>query len=224
MSRIPKLRRADLDRITVATAKAERGTSAEIVTVIANQSGAYTGQVLLVCLAAMTAYSVLFFLFLGFVNRLLALYLWHIRPANLLFVFFAGQAFVFGVVYFLLSFIPGLRSGVISRKDKTSRVRERAETAFYRHNITRTSGGNGLLIFISLLEKRVELLVDAGIAVRVKQDTWQGIVEGIVSGIRAGRFLDALEGAIASCGGVLSELFPRLPDDVNELPDAPVVE
>lgn len=224
MRRIPKLRRADLDRITAATAKAEATTSAEIVTVIANQSGAYTGQALLVCLAAMTAYSVLFFVFLGFVNTLLSRYLWHVRPANLLFAFVAGQVFVFGSVYLVLSIFPVLRSGIVSRRDKVSRVRERAETAFYRHNITRTKAGNGLLIYISLLERRVELLVDTGIAARVRPETWREIVEGIVAGIRAGRFTDALEGAVASCGGVLAELFPRLPDDVNELPDAPVRE
>ncbi|OGD26014.1 MAG: hypothetical protein A2Y56_11015 [Candidatus Aminicenantes bacterium RBG_13_63_10] len=224
MSGTPKLRRADLERITTAAAKAEAGTSAEIVTVIANQSGAYTGQVLLVCLAAMTAYSVLFFIFLGLVQKILALWLWHVRPSNLLFAFLAGQVFVFGSVFLLLSFIPGLRSGVVSRKDKTSRVRERAETAFYRHNIMGTSAGNGLLIFVSLLEKRVELLVDAGIAGRVKPETWQKIVDGIVSGIRSGRFLDALEGAILRCGEILSGPFPRLPGDVNELPDRPVVE
>jgi putative membrane protein len=224
MKRAKKLLKADLERITAATAGAEARTSAEIVTVIANQSGSYTGQMLLVCLAAMTAYAVLFFVFLGFVQKLLALWLWHVRVGQLLLAFLAGQVLVFGVVFALLSFLPRFRSAVVSGKDKASRVRERAESAFFRHNITATGAGNGALIYVSLLEKRVELLVDAGIAARVKAGTWQEVVDGIVAGVGAGEFLPALERAIRRCGDILSDPFPRLRGDVNELPDRPVVE
>lgn len=224
MSRKKKLLRADLERITNATARAESGTAAEIVTVIANQSGAYAGQLLLVSLAVMTAYSVLFFVFLGFVQKMLALWLWHVRPAQLLFAFLVGQAFFFGLTFALLSFIPSLRSAVVSRKDKTSRVRERAEAAFFHHNITATQAGNGLLLYVSLFEKRVELLVDAGIAGQVKTETWRDVVDEIIAGIRAGQLLPALEKAILRCGEILSGSFPRQPGDINELPDKPVVE
>jgi len=223
-NRAKKLRRADLERITAAVSEAEARTSAEIVTVVASQSGSYTGQVLLVCLAAMAAYSVLYFVFMGFVQKFLALFLWHVHPVNLLFVFVSGQVLFFGLAFGLLSFFPRLRRGVVSGKDRNARVRLRAESAFYRYNVTATGAGNGLLLYISLFERRVELLVDSGIAARVKNETWQDVVDGIVSGIREGRFVPAVESAVARCGAVLAGPFPRRQGDVNELPDKPVVE
>jgi len=216
--------RADLDRLTAATQQAESRTSAEIATVIASQSGAYTGQVLMVCLALMAAYALAFFLFLGAVHRLLERFLWEARDVQVLLAFFLGQIFVFGLGFGLLSLVPGLRSLVVSRKDKRRRVRERAELAFFHHNITATRAGNGLLIYVSIFERRVELLVDSGIAQKIKPATWQDVVDRIVKGILDNRFLSVLEVQIRHCGDVLAKPFPRRPGDVNELPDRPVLE
>jgi len=224
MSRIKRPNRAELDRLSAATQQAESRTSAEVVTVIASQSGAYTGQVLMVCLALMAAYALAFFLFLGFVHRLLERLLWEARDVQVLLAFFLGQIIVLGLAFGLLSLVPGLRSLVVSRKDKKRRVREKAESAFFHHNITATRGGSGLLIYVSIFERRVELLVDSGIAQKVKPAVWQEVVDGIVQGILNNRFLPALEGQIGRCGDILAKPFPRRRGDVNELPDKPVVE
>jgi putative membrane protein len=224
MSRIKRPGRADLDRLTAATQQAESQTSAEIATVIASQSGAYAGQVLMVCLALMAVYALAFFLFLGTIYRLLERILWEARTIQVLLAFFIGQIVVFVLAFSLFSLVPGLRFLVVSRKDKRNRVRERAESAFFHHNITATQAGNGLLIYVSLFERRVELLVDSGIAHKIKPAVWQEVVDRIVEGIRGNRFLPSLEEQIRRCGDILSGLFPRQPGDVNELPDRPVVE
>lgn len=224
MSRVKKPARADLERLTAATQKAESRTSAEIVTVIASHSGAYSGQVLMVCLALLAAYALAFFLFLGGIHRLLERFLWEARDIQVLLVFFIGQAVVFGLAFGLLSLVPGLRTLAVSRKDRRARVRERAESAFFHHHITATRAGNGLLIYVSLLERRVELLVDFGIAQKIRPSVWQEVVDRILEGIRGGRFLQALEAEIQRCGDILSGPFPHRRDDVNELPDRPIVE
>lgn len=224
MSRVKPPARADLDRLTIATQQAESRTSAEIATVIASQSGAYAGQVLMVCLALMAVYALAFFLFLGTIHRLLGQLLWEARTVQVLLAFFIGQIVVFGLTFGLLSLVPGLRSLVVSRKDKRNRVRERAESAFFHHNITATQAGNGLLVYVSILERRVELLVDSGIAQKIKPTVWQEVVDRIVEGIRGNRFLPALEEQIRRCGDILSGPLPRQPGDVNELSDRPVVE
>jgi putative membrane protein len=224
VSRLKKPGRAELERLTAATQKAESRTSAEIVTVMANHSGAYAGQVLMVCLALMAAYALAFFLFLGSIRRLLERFLWEARDIQVLLAFFIGQAVVFGLAFGLLSLVPGLRALVVARKDKRARVRERAESAFFHHHITATRGGNGLLIYVSLLEKRVELLVDSGIVQKIQPTVWQEVVDRLLEGIRGGRFLPALEAEILRCGDILSGPFPHRRDDVNELPDRPIVE
>jgi putative membrane protein len=178
----------------------------------------------MVCLALMAAYALAFFLFLNAVHRLLERFLWEARDVQVLLAFFLGQVIVFGLAFGLLSLVPGLRTLVVSRKDKRRRVREKAESAFFHHNITATRGGNGLLIYVSIFERRVELLVDSGIAQKIKPAVWQEVVDGIVKGILDNRFLSALEEQTRRCGDILAKPFPRKRGDINELPDRPIVE
>lgn len=62
----------------------------------------------------------------------------------------------------------------------------------------------GILILVSLLEHRVQVLADKGINDRVPPGTWDGLVNGIIDGIRTGRATDAICDAIARCGALLT--------------------
>ena len=77
----------------------------------------------------------------------------------------------------------------------------------------------GILILVSLLEHRVQVLADSGINARVKPGTWDEVVEIILAGIRRGDLCQGLCDAIDRCGEILGREFPIQPDDVNELPD-----
>jgi putative membrane protein len=89
----------------------------------------------------------------------------------------------------------------------------------------RTQGRTGILLFVSLLEHRVQVLADQGINDRVPSGTWDEVVQGIVAGIRADRPAEALCRAIEQCGELLTHHCPsgsgRNP---NELPDRLIQE
>ena len=76
-----------------------------------------------------------------------------------------------------------------------------------------------MLVFVSLAERHAEIVADAMIDAKVPPDFWQATVNALTAGIGAGRLVDALSGAIGSCGDQLAVHFPRRSDDRNELPD-----
>ena len=105
------------------------------------------------------------------------------------------------------------------------KVRRRAELAFYEQGLHRTREATGVLIHVSLLERRVQILADRAINEIVSPETWDNIVRTIVDGIHGNRPTDALCDAIASCGDLLARHFPPTPgDNPNELPDDVVHE
>ncbi len=224
MARHRLLSEAELDRITAATGEAELKTSAEIVTVITARAGLYAGHVLLVASAVLFVFSFLYLSFLGPVGRAVRGVFWAFDTSQALWVLFVGQVFAFAMTYILLTAIPRLKALLISKKDKEAKVRRRAESDFYRNHVTATKGQTGVLIFVALFERRVELLVDAAIAAKIQPAAWQSVVDGIIVGICRKRFVQDLCEQIVHCGEILSQDFPRQADDVNELPDRPVVE
>ncbi|HXT54624.1 MAG TPA: hypothetical protein VN826_08980, partial [Candidatus Eisenbacteria bacterium] len=77
----------------------------------------------------------------------------------------------------------------------------------------------GILILISLLEHRVEVLADRGINAKVEPATWQEISKIVADGLKANQACEAVCKAISRCGEILAAHFPRRSDDRNELPD-----
>ncbi len=75
------------------------------------------------------------------------------------------------------------------------------------------------MLFVSVAERYVEIIADAGIDAKVADDAWGGIVEGFVAEVKAGRIADGFISAIEGCGILLAEHFPRAADDVDELPN-----
>jgi len=89
--------------------------------------------------------------------------------------------------------------------------------AFYRHNLHLTRDRTGILIFISVFERKVWVLADQGINQKVPPRTWEEIVAIITEGIKEKRAADAVCQAIRRCGRLIEEHFPRKADDTDEL-------
>jgi putative membrane protein len=215
---------SELKRITEATRQAELRTSGEIVTVIASRAGSYAGHVLMVAALVMAVFSVAYLTLLGTVAGWLQHVFWTFDARHALVALVLGQALVFILTYVLFTALPGLKRLIISRRDQAEKVRRKAESDFFRQHVSSTKGKTGVLIYIALFERRVELLVDAGIAAKVPTAHWQSVVDGIIHGIKRRQFVDVLCAQIARCGEILSKDFPRRARDVNELPDRPVLE
>jgi putative membrane protein len=121
--------------------------------------------------------------------------------------------------------VPRVIRLVTSRERMAHKVTLRAEQAFYKHGLHNTKGGTGILILVSLLERRVHVLADKGLNDRVPAGTWDGLVNGIIDGIRTGQATDAICAAIAKCGSLLAQVSPvGSGDNPNELPDTLIQE
>jgi putative membrane protein len=121
--------------------------------------------------------------------------------------------------------LPSLRRALAGRDQLDDRVEARARELFVEHEVFRTRDRTGILVLVALFEHRVEILADTGIHAAVPHERWQEIADATARTVRDGRPGEALRGAVAACGALLAERGPRRrPDDVNELPDAPVSE
>jgi putative membrane protein len=96
-------------------------------------------------------------------------------------------------------------------------------TLFHEKGISRTSGRNGILVLVSMLERRVEIVTDIGIDVDALGPGWTEALGKIRGAVGAKPDFDRFVQALVELGPALGVLMPRAEDDVNELPDEPDV-
>ncbi|WP_334135553.1 TPM domain-containing protein [Tepidimonas sp.] len=104
------------------------------------------------------------------------------------------------------------------------RVRERALGWFGRLRVWDTEDNAGVLIYLLLAERAIEIVADRGLAGRVSAAQWVHAVDGLRGALRTGPPEVALAQAIDTVDGWLRAHFPAVPQDSNpnELPDAVV--
>ena len=203
---------ADRERIKAAVEQAEQGTSAEIVPMVVSNSARYRE-------AGFRSGLVLAWLTLALLLTIESAWLpwgWHAGNAGLLLL---GVIVAYWIGEWLGRF-PSVIHLVVSDGRMAQKVRLRAEQLFYQEGLHQTKAGTGMLILISLFERRVQVLADHRINERVPSGTWNNLVRDIVEGIQQGRATDAICEAIVRCGAFLAEVAPSRPDEnPNELPD-----
>lgn len=97
-------------------------------------------------------------------------------------------------------------------------VHHRAMRAFVEEEVFNTRDRTGILLFISLLEHRIEVLGDEGINRRVTADDWTEVVAKIRAGIKQKQIAKGLIDAIEICGHLLERRGVEIqPDDSDEL-------
>lgn len=112
---------------------------------------------------------------------------------------------------------PALRRLLLPPDAMAERVRQRAFQAFVEEGVFRTQDRSGILIFVSLFERRVVVHADRGLDGLVTPAEWEEVVSAIAASMRHGRPGPALADGIRRCAGLASRLPPR-PDDRDELP------
>ncbi len=196
----------DRERIERAVAAAESRTSGEIVPVIVDASDDYPHADLVAGLVGQFA-----------AIAVAALIHWDAGWPGTVALITAG--FLVGLV--IGRVFPRLRAVLAGRRVIDTEVHQRALQAFVENGVARTRERTGILIFVSLFERRVEVIADEGIHARVPHGTWDEVVALVLAGVRDGSLADGLARAITRCGDLLAREFPRRADDTNELPDAP---
>lgn len=191
------------ERIRQAVVDAESKSAGEIVPMIVTSAARYTEIELLGLIAG---------LFAGMVIE----WFWSDPWGSPYFQLWP----VFGaLIGFLLGRIPDLKRLLAPSRRITEAVHTLGLASFTEQGLHYTKDHTGILILVSLLEHRVEVLADRGINQKVAQGTWDEIVHIITAGIKSGQACDAFCNAIGRCGDILATHFPRQADDKDELPN-----
>jgi putative membrane protein len=128
------------------------------------------------------------------------------------------QIVAFVAVSVLLS-LPQFRYRVVPPALAEDAAHRAAMAQFMAHGVHLTSARTGVLIYVTLAPRRIEVIADAGIHKKVAADEWHKTVALIAAEARAGRLSDGLAAGIRTVGALLAQHFPRAEDDINELPD-----
>ena len=209
-----------MERVRGAVAQVERRTSAEFVCAVATESGRYDraesiwGLLFgLVGLAIISGSSTV--LLQGTGSWSSSAYL-----ASSLKGLAVIGGFIVGSV--LASVVRPLRMLLVSRAEMESEVARAAAYVFGLGRLRATQGGSGVLVYVSLCERRVVILADESASKVVGQAGLDGARDAAVACLKEGKAEETFIAAISSLEVALAEKLPAK-DGTNELPDAVLV-
>jgi uncharacterized membrane protein len=130
----------------------------------------------------------------------------------------AGETTHSGQVRFV---VEGALDGAPLFRNQAARAR--ALDIFGQLRIWDTAHNNGVLIYLLLADRQVEIVADRGIDARVGAAGWAKICADMEIDFKAGNFESGVIKGIAAVSRQMATYFPAQPGDRNELPDAPVV-
>jgi uncharacterized membrane protein len=130
----------------------------------------------------------------------------------------AGEATHSGQVRFV---VEGALDGVPLFKNQSAR--DRALDIFSHLRIWDTAHNNGVLIYLLLADRTVEIVADRGIDAKVGAAGWRKICADMERDFKAGNFETGVIKGIEAVSRQLAAHFPKHGAGKNELPDTPVV-
>jgi uncharacterized membrane protein len=130
----------------------------------------------------------------------------------------AGEATHSGQVRFV---VEGALDGAPLLRNQSAR--ERALDIFSQLRIWDTAHNNGVLIYLLLADRDVEIIADRGIDAKVGSRGWERICTAMETDFRAGDFETGVIRGIEAVSKQLAAHFPKHGSGPNELPDTPVV-
>lgn len=210
--------KAEKERIRKSVDSAESQTTGEIAVMLVDQSDGYREAEIAGAVALAGFFSTVVSLVLDYTTTLSWLpstdphytSIWFWIPATLV---------LLPPSWYLFRLFPPLKLALVSRKRVAMAVRQRAVLSFYQKGLHRTRNETGILIFISLLERRVSILADRGIYAVIGQAFWHSKASKLVSGIKNNKPLEVLLEVIGECGAELRNHFPCSSDNPDEVPN-----
>lgn len=102
-------------------------------------------------------------------------------------------------------------------------ARERAVQLFTELRVWDTEHNSGVLVYVLLADRAVEIVADRGIHARTKPHAWGSVCRAMESAFEAGHFQQGALRGIEAVSAQLIEHFPAQGGHANELPDVPVL-
>jgi uncharacterized membrane protein len=103
--------------------------------------------------------------------------------------------------------------------------RQRAVEVFAGLGVWDTESNNGILIYVQLADRDVEIVADRGFNGRVDASEWTAVCSAMEEAFRAGQFEAGAVAGVQAAGRLLARHYPPLPGgrDEDELPNRPAV-
>lgn len=101
--------------------------------------------------------------------------------------------------------------------------RDRATALFTSLGVAKTREANGILVYVQLVDRRVEILADRGIAALIAQDEWEKLCRQMETAFAAKDYRRGMLDAIERITALLAQHFPASGNNPNELDDAPTL-
>jgi putative membrane protein len=222
MAKSASLSEADRTRVSEAVHAAEASTSGEIVTIVADHSDRYLDVALwwsaLVAILALAAFAAFPQFYLSLWAKLSGGWIDTVSVRAALEMALAIVILKFVAMRLILQWIP-LRLFLTPGLVKSRRVRRRAIRYFKVGAERRTAERTGILIYLSLAERRAEIVADESIHTVVPNERWGEAMAAMLGEVREGRIADGVIAAVGAVGAILAQNLPRGDDDQNELPD-----
>ena len=114
---------------------------------------------------------------------------------------------------------PAIAVRLTPRAVKARRSARLARAAVLELGLAGVKHRNGVLLFVALTERHVEVIADSGVHAKVDSGAWTSVVDAFTAGIRSGDVADGFVAALDRLAPLLAAAYPRAADDVNEIPD-----
>ena len=101
--------------------------------------------------------------------------------------------------------------------------RERALEVFADLRVWDTEQNNGVLVYLLLADRDVEIVADRGIHHAVGEAAWEAVCRAMETALHAGQYETAGVSGVEAIGALIAQHFPRHVAGKNELPDVPIV-
>jgi len=197
-----------LKKVETAVESAESGSGAEIVVVLARESGPYRD-------VSLTGGALTAWIALGAILH--SSWNFHVD----LVLIYVTLAFAFGTL--ITGRVCPLKRLLSRQRRRSQQVMERAKLCFHEETISGTRDRTGLLLYYSRFERELVLLPDLGVLTHVPMARFHEATQQFRKRSVSGSLEEALVDTIESLGPCLEKACPRREDDTNELHNRPRV-
>jgi putative membrane protein len=133
--------------------------------------------------------------------------------------FLIDPVLIGALVALAASRLPPVRRALTPRSHREARVRTAAGTVFLEKGVHHTRDRTGILLYVSLLERRALLLPDSTVEREVPRREWRAAAAAIDRVVAQGGDGAEVARALASLADLLALHLPHRAGDINELPD-----
>ncbi len=199
-------------KITQAVIDAEKGTRGEIVPMIVQRSSAighlplFNSMILFSLFLLVLVEWQPWWLLIGYGLPLIAVLL---------------LALILG---FYSARVPTIQRLLIPAADQEAQVWQRARAEWAMSKIQKTEDRTGILIFVSVMERKAVILADEGIAKFYSEVTWTEVIRNLGKHLSKNQWTEGFQQAIAHCGMILKEHLANGSNNPNELHDGPIIK